>query len=147
RAAIKQAGLSALVLFSSNTRPADVTYLSGSAGGTMLLTMEGDPAIYTGGGGRELPFQRMLTWVPEVTTAGPRLGDKLQSELKARGVDSGSIGLAGAGMLSDAAYGALAESLSAYSLVPFDTEMRDIRARKRPREVTAVRMALGIASD
>jgi hypothetical protein len=40
------------------------------------MTTEGDAVLFTGGGG-ELPFQRTLTWISELTSAGGA-GPKLQ---------------------------------------------------------------------
>ena len=147
REAMARNNLSADLVFANNLNPGNVSYLAGNQAGTLLITPDGDPAMYTGGGGRELPFQRMLTWIPDVTTGQPKVMDKVASELKSRGIEKGTIGLAGGDLLSIANYDAYKEALSNFDLAPFDTEMRDIRARKRPREVTVMRMALGMAAD
>jgi Xaa-Pro aminopeptidase len=144
--AMRRNNLSAVLVFANNLNPGNVSYLAGNQAGTLLITPEGDPSMYTGGGGRELPFQRMLTWIPDVTTGAPRVMDKVASELKNRGVEKGTIGLVGGDLLSIANYDAYKSALSNFDLASFDTEMRDIRARKRPREVTVIRTALGMAA-
>ena len=147
REAMARNNLAALLVFANNLNPGNVSYLAGNQAGTLLITPDGDPAMFTGGGGRELPFQRMLTWIPDVSTGAPKVMDKVASELKNRGIGKGTIGLAGGDLLSISNFEAYRDALNDFDLAPFDTEMRDIRARKRPREVTVMRMALGMAAD
>lgn len=147
REAMARDRLDALLVFANNLNPGNVSYLAGNQAGTLLITPDGDPAMYTGGGGRELPFQRMLTWIPDVGTGQPNIQQKIAGELANRGITKGTIGLAGGDLLSVSAYEAYKNALPNFDLAPFDTEMRDIRARKRPREITVMRTALGMASD
>jgi Xaa-Pro aminopeptidase len=148
RAAMHAAGLDALLLWGNQYECADFTYLAGMpTAGTLLLTHEGDPAIFTGGGGRELPFQRTLTWVGQLSAAGPMPGATLKAALAERSLISGAVGLVGTHLLSAATYANVTDNLAAYSLREFDTEFRRLRASKRPREVTTVRTALRIATN
>lgn len=142
-----KAGLSALVAFSNSYENADVAYLAGGGGGTLFLAREGDPALFTGGGGRELPFQRTLTWISDLSSTGGLVGPRLQKALQEREISGGKVGVVGAHLLSAGAYDNLARSLYGYQIQEADAELRNLRARKRPREVTAVRMAMRIAAD
>jgi Xaa-Pro aminopeptidase len=146
RSAMAEAGLAALVVWGTQYEYADFAYLAGMpTAGTLLLTPEGEPAIFTGGGGRELPFQRSLTWIGQLSAAGPLPGRSLQAALHERGVTDGAIGLVGARLLGAAAHANVTDSLAGYRPVDFDAQLGRVRASKRPREVTAVRTALGIA--
>src|SRR5215831_3015943 len=148
RAAMRSAGLDALLVWGNQYEYADFTYLAGMpTAGTLLLTLEGDPAIFTGGGGRELPFQRTLTWVSQLSAAGPMPGATLKSALAERSIPQGSVGLVGTHLLSAATYANVTENLSGYAIREFDTEFRTLRASKRPREVATIRTALRIATD
>jgi Xaa-Pro aminopeptidase len=148
RAAMSQAGLDALLVWANQYEYADFTYLAGMpTAGTLLLTLEGDPAVFTGGGGRELPFQRSLTWITQLSAAGPLPGATLRTALTDRNIAGGRIGLVGTHLLSAAALANVTEALSSYETRPFDEELRGVRAKKRPREVSTVRTALRIAID
>jgi Xaa-Pro aminopeptidase len=148
RTAMRTAGLDALLVWGNQYEYADFSYLAGMpTAGTLLLTHEGDPAIFTGGGGRELPFQRTLTWVGQLSAAGPMPGATLKAALAERGITAGGVGLVGTHLLSAATYANVAENLTAYSMTEFDEAFRRLRASKRPREVTTVRTALRIATD
>jgi Xaa-Pro aminopeptidase len=148
RAAMRSAGLDALLVWGNQYEYADFTYLAGMpTAGTLLLTHEGEPAIFTGGGGRELPFQRTLTWVGQLSAAGPMPGATLNAALAERSIDIGTVGLVGTHLLSAATHTNVTNNLNAYTLRKFDGEFSMLRARKRPREVTTVRTALRIATD
>jgi Xaa-Pro aminopeptidase len=148
RAGMRSVGLDALLVWGNQYEYADFTYLAGMpTAGTLLLTHEGDPAIFTGGGGRELPFQRTLTWVGQLSAAGPMPGATLKAALADRSFLKGAVGLVGTHLLSAATYANVTESLKGYSVREFDQEFRKLRASKRPREVATVRTALRIATD
>jgi Xaa-Pro aminopeptidase len=148
RAAMRAAGLDALLVWGNQYEYADFTYLAGMpSAGTLLLTHEGDPAVFTGGGGRELPFQRSLTWIPQLSAAGPMPGKSLQTALRERDVANGSVGTVGTHLLSAATYSNVNDSLTDYRLKDFGNEFRGLRARKRPREIATVATALRIATD
>jgi Xaa-Pro aminopeptidase len=147
QAVMRKEGLVGLAVFANSYENADVSYLVGQASGTLFMTQEGDPVLFTGGGGRELPFQRTLTWVAELTSAGGLVGAKIHESLQQCDIDGGGVGLVGADLLSRGAYDNVANNLAGYELSAFDDQLRHVRASKRPREVAAVRRALSIATD
>src|SRR5262249_44010229 len=91
-----------------------------------------------------------LTWIRDLKSAGGYgfggTGKILRATLEERQVPGGPIGTVGGHLLPAAAYNGLVESLSGYDLQPFGARLRALRMRKRPREVAAVRAALGIAT-
>lgn len=150
QAELRRARLGALIVWGNAYEYADFAYLTGMpAGGAAIVTPEGDPAVVTSGGGRELPFLSTLTWVTDLHPAGGfgfgGMGKSLGAVLEARQVPGGPIGTVGGHLLSAAAYDGIARSLPDYPLEGFDAPLQALRARKRPREVAAVRAALGIA--
>src|SRR5712692_2670389 len=144
QAEMAAAGVGALLVWGNAYEYADFAYLTGMAvGGTVIVTPEGDPAVVTSSGGRELPFLSTLTWIRELKPAGGYgfggTGKTLRATLEERQIMSGPIGTVGGHLLSAAAYNGVAECLSGYQLEPFDARMRGLRMRKRPREVAAAR--------
>jgi Xaa-Pro aminopeptidase len=151
QAALREAGLGALVVLGNAYEYADFAYLAGSpTGGAVVVTPEGDPALITSSGGRELPFLSTLTWITAVTPSGGYgfggMGKSLRALLEERGVPPGPIGAVGTHLLPAAAYSGLVESLAGWEPREFDAALRALRARRRPREVAAVSTALGIAT-
>src|SRR5258707_5576269 len=72
RAAMRAAGLDALLVWGNQYEYADFTYLAGMpSGATLLLTHEGDPAVFTGGGWRGRAVPPSLTSITETSTARP----------------------------------------------------------------------------
>src|SRR5215469_859761 len=120
RAAMRAAGLDALLVWGTQYEYADFTYLAGMpTAGTLLLTREGDPAVFTGGGGRELPFQRSLTWITQLSAAGPTPGKSLRTSLQDRGIADAWVGTVGTHLLSFGTYSDINESLADYRLKDF----------------------------
>ncbi len=152
RAALRAAGLDALIVLNYSLLGvmvdyADIAYVSGlQSGGALLVTREGDPVFVSFGGGRELAFMRSLTWLAIVPGAGKAF-DVLREQLHARGMTSGPVGIVGAADLADSVAERIAQALGAYELRPFDASLRALRAVKRPREVLAARIALGLVED
>jgi Xaa-Pro aminopeptidase len=150
RQALHGAGLNALVVVNYSLLGvmvdyADMAYLSGlQSGGALLVPVDGDAAFVSFGGGRELKFMRGLTWLPIVPGAG-RAFEVLAEQLKARGVVSGALGVVGAAELPANVAARVREALAGFELRPFDTELRALRAVKRPRELLAMRVAHAIA--
>ncbi|MEO8465679.1 MAG: aminopeptidase P family N-terminal domain-containing protein [Gammaproteobacteria bacterium] len=149
RRALREARLGALVVVNYSLLGvmvdyADMAYLSGlQSGGALVVPLEGDPAFVSFGGGRELAFMRALTWLPIVPGAGKAF-EMLPSELKARGVASGRIGIVGIAGIAPTVVTRIRDGLAGFELVPFDAELRALRAVKRPRELLAMRMTQGI---
>lgn len=123
---------------------ADMAYLSGlQSGGALVVPLEGEPAFVSFGGGRELAFMRALTWLPIVPGAGKAF-ELLPSELKARGVTSSRIGIVGVAGIAPNVAARIRDALAGLELVPFDAELRALRAVKRPRELLAMQIAQAI---
>jgi Xaa-Pro aminopeptidase len=152
---MQRAGLAAVLVWGgglavSTRETGDYPYITGaSGGGIIVITPEGDPSIVTAGGGREIPFQRTLTWVNELTPGGGFVvgGAPVRKVLEARQVTNGTIGTVGAGALPRSVYTQIEQTFDGYQLQPFDQVFRKLRDRKRPREVLAIRTALRIATD
>ena len=151
RQALREARLGALVVVNYSLLGvmvdyADMAYLSGlQSGGALLVPLEGEPAFVSFGGGRELAFMRALTWLPIVPGAGKAF-ELLPSELKARGVASGKIGVVGVAGIAPTVAARIRDALLGLELVPFDAELRALRAVKRPRELLAMQITQGIVS-
>jgi len=123
---------------------ADMAYLSGlQSGGALLVPLEGEAAFLSFGGGRELAFMRALTWLPIVPGAGKAF-ELLATELKARGVAGGKIAIVGVAGLAPPVAARIRDALAGFELVPFDADLRALRAVKRPRELLAMQMAQAI---
>jgi len=149
RRALREAQLGALVVVNYSLLGvmvdyADMAYLSGlQSGGALLVPLDGEPAFVSFGGGRELAFMRALTWLPIVPGAG-RAFELLPAELKARGVAGGKIGIVGVTGIAASVVTRIRDGLAGFELVPFDAQLRALRAVKRPRELLAMQMAQGI---
>ena len=149
RRALREAKLGALVVVNYSLLGvmvdyADMAYLSGlQSGGALVVPLEGDPAFVSFGGGRELAFMRALTWLPIVPGAGKAF-ELLQSELRTRGVAGGRIGIAGVADIAPTVAARIRDALAGFELVPFDAQLRALRAVKRPRELLAMQIAHGI---
>ena len=149
RRALREAKLGALVVVNYSLLGvmvdyADMAYLSGlQSGGALLVPLEGEPAFVSFGGGRELAFMRALTWLPIVPGAGKAF-ELVPGELKARGVAVGKIGIVGVTGIAPTVVARIRDALAGFELVPFDAELRALRAVKRPRELLAMQMAEGV---
>jgi Xaa-Pro aminopeptidase len=128
---------------------ADMAYLSGlQSGGALLIPTDGAPAYVGFGGGRELAFTRTLTWLDEVLSGGgPKAFEVVREQLRVRGIASGAIAIAGAADLPAGAAARVQQALADYTLRPFDAELKALRAVKRPRELLAMRLTLGLVED
>jgi len=149
RRALREAKLGALVVVNYSLLGvmvdyADMAYLSGlQSGGALVVPLDGDPAFVSFGGGRELAFMRALTWLPIVPGAGKAF-ELLKHELEARGVAGGRIGIAGVAGIAPNVVARIRDALAGFELVPFDAQLRALRAVKRPRELLAMQIAHGI---
>lgn len=147
-------GLSALVVVNYSLLGvmvdyADMAYLSGlQSGGALLIPSDGE-AVYVGfGGGRELAFMRTLTWLERVLAGGgPKAFEVVRDQLRARGIASGPIAIAGAADLPAGAAARVQQAFADYTLEAFDAELKALRAVKRPRELLAMRLTLGVVED
>jgi len=154
RAQLREHGLAALVVVNYSLLGvmvdyADMAYLSGlQSGGALLVPRDGEPVYVGFGGGRELGFMRTLTWLDHLMSGGgPKAFDVVREQLRARGVASGPIAIAGAADLPPAAAARVQQAFADYTLRPFDAELKALRVVKRPREILAMRLTLGIVED
>jgi Xaa-Pro aminopeptidase len=154
RGVLREQGLAALVVVNYSLLGvmvdyADMAYLSGlQSGGALLVPRDAD-AVYVGfGGGRELAFMRTLTWLEHVMSGGgPKAFEVVREQLRARGITSGPLAIAGAADLPAGAAARVQQAFADYTLKPFDAELRALRAVKRPRELLAMRLTLGLVED
>jgi Xaa-Pro aminopeptidase len=149
RRVLREDGLEALIVLNYSLLGvmvdyADMAYLSGlQSGGALLLTHDSEPVYVSFGGGRELGFMRSLTPLAIIPGAGKAF-DVLCEQLQQRGIVGGAVGIVGAGELPASVAARVSEALAAYTLRAFDARLRAVRAVKRPRELLAMRITLGI---
>src|ERR1700744_4205814 len=108
-------------------------------GGALLVTRDGDPAMFCIGGGREQYFQRMQTWLGDLRSFLTGLGKPILEALTERGITHGKIGLVGMDQMTVNSHRNVTEALSGYELVDYGATYQARRATKRPREVLAIR--------
>jgi Xaa-Pro aminopeptidase len=154
RAKLREQSLAALVVVNYSLLGvmvdyADMAYLSGlQSGGALLIPTNGEPVYVGFGGGRELKFMRTLTWLDHVLSGGgPKAFEVVREQLRARGIAGGPIAIAGAADLAAGAAARVQQAFADYTLKPFDAELRALRAVKRPRELLAMRLTLGLVED
>lgn len=153
RQALRADGLRALVVVNYSLLGvmvdyADMAYLSGmQAGGLLLVPLEAEPVYIGFGGGRELAFTRTLTWLDRVISGGGRAFELLGEELRARGVTSGALGIVGAEQLAAGVARRLRDALGGFDLRTYDARLKSLRTHKRPRELLATRLSLGLVED
>lgn len=148
REEMRRMNLDALVVSGNMYEDADLLYLVGGAvDGTLVLTLDGDPSIFTASGSRESFFLREQTWLDDVSYRGGLVGSSVRKGLIDRKVASGRVGTVGLQVLPARPYGDLIDALAGYELVDFTAAMLSVRSRLRPRELTAARIALGMAEQ
>jgi Xaa-Pro aminopeptidase len=153
RERMRVAGLDVLVGLGHTTLAGDFAYLSDHVPPlnwmATVLGQEAGPLLVTGGGSRDVPFLSTQTWVKDIRTsrslfAGPAavIGDAI-AEMAAPGA---RIGLAGVDQALDVdAATELSQRLGVYEVVDAGPLMAEVRAAKRPRELTALKDSLAIA--
>jgi Xaa-Pro aminopeptidase len=146
RAEMGRIGLDALIVSGNMYEDADLLYIvGGNVDGTLVLTHDDDPTIFTASGSREGFFLRELTWLDQVSYQGTLIGRGVVAALEARGVRSGRVGTAGLQVLASGPYENLTRALAAYELQDVSETLARLRACPRPRELTALRLSLGMA--
>jgi len=145
--ALRADGLQALIIWSQTYHTnGDLTYLAGwPMGGALLVTLEGDPAMFCIGGGREQYFQRMQTWLSDLRSFLTGLGQPILQALTERGITTGKIGVVGLDQMTVNSHRNLTEALSGYELVDYGATYHARRIAKRPRELLAIANSLRIA--
>jgi len=145
RAEMRDNGLDALVVFGNAYDDAQLNYFTGAyIDGGLVITAEGDPAMISSGGSREIYFQKLNTWIEDVSAA-PAMGPAVLAALKARGVTRGAVGVAGARILSGKVYAGFLEALSGFKIRESDDLVGKLLRQPRDREVLAVETSLAIA--
>ncbi len=145
RAEMRRQGLDALIVAGNMYDDAELIYIvGGNVDGTLLLTLEGEPLIFAASGSREVFFLRHLSWIEAMSHEGPLIGKAMRAALERRQIPRGRIGTAGLQIMTSRAYRDLSDALSAYEMKDFSPAFAAIRRRLRPREMLALRMALGI---
>ena len=153
REVMRAQGLDALVAVGHTTRYGNLTWLSGNVPPlgwmAVVLGLEGDPVLVTGGGSRDLPFLRTVTWIEAIRPspslfAGPAEG--VSATLAAFLSPGAKVALVGAREeLAPAAHGELLAALRDYAVIERDDLLAGLRAVKRPRELLALGRAYEIA--
>jgi Xaa-Pro aminopeptidase len=145
--ALREDGLGAIVIWSQSYHSnGDLTYLSGwPMGGALVITQEGDPAMFCVGGGREQYFARMQTWLGDLRSFLSGLGKPIQETLVQRGVTAGKVGLVGLDQMPVNSHRNLTEALAGYELIDYGATYQARRSAKRPRELVAIGNSLRIA--
>ncbi len=145
--ALSEDGLEAIVVWSQTYHTnGELTYLAGwPMGGALLVTRDGDPAMFCVGGGREQYFQRMQTWLGDLRSFLTGLGKPILEALIERGVTRGKVGLVGLDQMTVNGHRNLTETLSGYELVDYGAAYHARRVAKRPRELLAIGNSLRIA--
>jgi len=147
REEMRRAGLAALIVAGHMYEDAELLYLvGGNVDGVLVLPLEGEPAIFTNSGPRESFFLRQLTWLRDLSHRGALVGKAVRETLAARGIAAGRVGVAGLQVLAARPYRDLLESLAGYAVEDAGPWLARLRARLRPREMLAIRRALGIAT-
>lgn len=147
QARMKADGLQAIILFSNTYHcSGDLAWLAGwPIGGGLVVLPEGEPLMYTFGGGRELFFQRSQIWLAHMTSVGAHYGPALRAELDRLGVGAGAIGTVGLAEMPAAGVAMFEASFADCALHAYDDIFQSLREAKRPREQLVIEAALEIA--
>ncbi len=146
REEMRRAGLSALIIAGNMYEDSDLLYIvGGNVDGVLVLPAEGAPTIFTNSGSRESFFLKQLTWISDLSHRGALVGRAVRETLAARGIVSGRIGSVGLQVLASRPYRDLVEALAGYAVEDASPMLHTLRSRLRPREMLALRRALGIA--
>jgi len=153
RLEMRTAGLDALVvvnysLLGAMFEYADIAYLGGlQSGGVLVVLHDEDPTLISFGGGRELFFMREQTWTSNVIPGRGRTFEAARELLGERDIVAGAIGTIGIGGMPRSAAERFNAAFEGYTLSSFDSNLAEIRTRKRPRELMAIGIAKGIVDD
>src|ERR1700737_1687139 len=97
RSAMREAGLSALVLYGRGSAFPEVWYLSNFAtmrAGMLVFPVEGEPALFVQYF-NHVPDARLVASIEDVRWGGPDITVAAVENLRARGLAEGSIGMVG----------------------------------------------------
>lgn len=148
RGEMRRIRLDALILAGNMYEDSDLLYVvGGNVDGILLLTQHDDPLIFTASGSREIFFLRQLTWILEMSHEGALVGKAMRAALERRKLSSGRIGTAGLDIMTSQAHRDLHDALAGYELQDFTPALQALRRQPRPREILALRIALGMAAE
>lgn len=138
-------GLDGLVIYGDNYSYADLCYLTNYfpkvRGGLGIIPRSGPLSLLLNIGSRDVPFAKSLTWVDDVRASG-QLGRDGAQTLKEKGLAQAKVGFMDSGkgfplpQLEE-----LKESLPQVQWQPSHSMLQQMRLRKSPRELAAVREA------
>jgi Xaa-Pro aminopeptidase len=139
--------LQAIIIFSNTYHcSGDLAWLAGwPIGGGLVVLPEGEPRMYTFGGGRELFFQKSQIWLAHMTSVGADYGSALRAELEKLDAGGGTIGTVGLSDMPAAGTAMFEASFAGYTLRAYDRIFQGLREAKRPREQLVIEAALEIA--
>ena len=136
-------GIDGLLLFGNRTDYANLVYLthflprSGWAIAILPLTGDSDSTLFfSGGGARDAPFMRTITWIEDVRYLNPV--DGIGTILDEKYPRMKRLGIIGAHAMPVQIHEGLFKSLSGHDLAEVDHLLREIRSRLRPRERSAI---------
>jgi Xaa-Pro aminopeptidase len=105
-----------------------------------LLPRQGDPRLLVSMSSRDMPAQRLMTWIPDVLSAWT-WESVFDPWLAGLGVDTADIGTVRFDLMRPPLMASLEKSLgNRFRLIGADTEVRALRAT-RPRELSQIRDA------
>jgi Xaa-Pro aminopeptidase len=108
-----------------------------------LLPRQGDARLLVSMSSRDMPAQRLMTWIPDVLSAWT-WESVFDPWLAGLGVDTADIGTVRFDLMRPPLLGSLEKSLgNRFRLVGADTEVRALRAT-RPRELSLIRDACAV---
>lgn len=146
QACMARDGLAALILFSNTYHcSGDLAWIAGwPVGGALVVLPEGEPRLYTFGGGRELFFQKSQIWLAHMSAIGANYGPALLARLAEMGVGEGVVGTVGLGDLPAPGVSGFLAAFAGRELGAYDNSFHHLRAAKRPRERLVVQQALAM---
>lgn len=143
RAAMAQAGATALVIFGHPGNYGALAYLTNftaKVGPAMaLVPREGPLRILASGTPKMMDTAKLLTWVEDVRP----LGNAPKNIAEFVG-DGNTLATWAFGTAPQAVYGGLAKAMAPRALLPLDRELEAMRRRKSPRELELIRGAAGM---
>ncbi|MDB5662738.1 MAG: hypothetical protein JWN59_1076, partial [Sphingomonas bacterium] len=147
QAMMAEQGLDALLIWSQSYHSnGDLAWLSGwPMGGGLVVRREGEPTMFSPGGGRELYFQRMQTWLNDIRSVPGSVAKAIAALLSENGISGGRIGIVGRALMGAGNLRDMADHLSGFALEEVDQAYAAMRAAKRPRELLAASTSLAIA--
>ncbi|HXV83303.1 MAG TPA: M24 family metallopeptidase [Candidatus Binatia bacterium] len=146
-----QEGLDGLVIYGDNYSYADLCYLTNYfpkvRGGLGIIPRSGPLSLLLNIGSRDVPFAKSLTWVDDVRASG-QLGRDGAQALKEKGLAQAKVGFMDSGKgFSLPELEELKESLPQVQWQSSHSMLQQMRLRKSPRELAALREACQVLNE